>query len=105
MLSNETDTENNQEDIISVSSYELEFMSKSARIAQIKQQYDPLSKGFCYNPLTKKPYSFLVNSKAAKDAKLYSVMYSTGRDKEPLKYYFDNEEQYIRYRSSKSRRF
>ena len=95
---------NNNSDIISVSSYEEEFMSKSTRIAQIKQQYDPLSKGFCYNPLTKQPYPFLVNSKAAKDANLLTVMYSTGKDKEPLKYYFDNKEQYERYRSSKSRR-
>ena len=31
-------------------------------------------------------------------------MYSTGKDKEPLKFYFDNMEQYERYRSSKSRR-
>ena len=95
---------NNTDDIISVSSYEEEFISKAIRIAQIKQRYDPLSKGFCYNPLTKQPYPFLVNSQAAKDAKLWTVMYSTGKDKEPLKYYFDNKEQYERYRFSKSRR-
>lgn len=97
--------QDNNEDIISVSSYEAEFMFKTERIAQIKQQYDPLSKGFCYNPLTKKPYPFLVNSKAAKDANLWTVMYSTGRDKEPLKYYFDTKEQYERYRLSRSRKF
>ena len=92
------------DDILSISSYEEEYISKSERVAQIKQKYNPLSKGFCYNPLTKKPYSFLVNSQAAKDAKLYSVMHSTGQDKEPLKYYFDNKKQYERYRSSNSRR-
>ena len=80
-----------------------EYISKSARIEQIKQQYSPLSKGYCYNPLTKKPYPFLVNSKASKDSNLYIVMCSIGKDKEPLKYYFDNKEQYERYRSSKSR--
>ncbi len=96
--------ETNNDDIISVTSYEEEFISKEARVAQIKQQYDPLSKGFCYNPLTKLPYPYLVNSKAAKDANLWTVMYSIGKDKEPLKFYFDNKEQYERYRSSKSRR-
>ena len=96
--------QDNNEDIISVSSYQEEIISKSERIAKIKQQYDPLSKGFCYNPFTKQPYPFLVNSKAAKDAKLFTVMYSTGRDKEPLKYYFDNKEQYERYCVSKKRR-
>lgn len=95
---------NNNDDIISVSSYEEEFISKTVRVEQIKQQYDPLSKGLCYNPLTKQPYPFLVNSKAAKDANLLTVMYSTGKDKEPLKFYFDNMEQYERYRSLKSRR-
>ena len=97
--------ETNTDDIISVSSYEDEFISKSARVAQIKRQYDPLGKGFCYNPLTKKPYPFLINSQEAKDAKLWTVMYSTGKDKEPLKYYFDSKEQYERYRSVKSRKY
>lgn len=92
------------DDNISISSYDEELMSKNERVKQIRQNYDPLSKGFCYNPLTKQPYSFLVNSKEAKDAELFTVMYSTGKDKEPLKYYFDNKEQYERYRSLKSRR-
>ena len=92
------------DDILSVSSYEEEYISKSERVSQIKQKYDPLSKGLCYNPLTKKSYTYLVNSQAAKDAELYSVMHSTGQDKEPLKYYFDNKEQYMRYRASKSRK-
>ena len=103
MSSIEQNEENNYEDIISVSSYEAEYISKSERIAYIKKQYDPLSKGFCYNPLTKKPYPYFVNSKEAKEAKLWSVMYSTGRDTEPLKFYFDNKEQYERYRASKNR--
>lgn len=97
--------ENNSDDIIYVSSYEEQFISKTSREEQIKQQYDPLSKGFCYNPLTKLPYPFLVNSKAAKDANLLTVMYSTGKDKEPLKFYFDNMDQYERYRSLKSRKY
>lgn len=101
MLSNES---SHNDDIISVSSYEEEYISKNTRIELIKKQYDPLSRGYCYNPFTKKPYPFLVNSKKSKDAELYVVMFSVGKDKEPLKYYFDNKEQYERYRSSKSRR-
>ena len=93
---------NNNDDNISISSYEEEFMSKSTRIEQIKQQYDPLSRGFCYNPLTKQPYPFLVNSKKAKESGLYTVI---KKDKEPLKYYFDSKEQYERYRSSKTRKY
>jgi len=96
--------ENTNDDILSETSYDDEYLTKTARVAQIKAKYDPLSRGLCYNPLTKKPYPFLVNSQAAKDAELYSVMHSTGQDKEPLKYYFDNKDQYMRFRSSKSRR-
>ena len=88
----------------SVKFCENDYISKSERKEYIKKQYDPLSKGYCYNPLTKTPYPYRVNSKEAKDAKLWSVMYSTGQDKEPLKYYFDNKEQYERYRNSKYRR-
>ena len=96
--------EKNNDDILSETSDNEVYLTKAARIEQIKANYDPLSRGLCYNPLTKKPYPFQVNSQAAKDAELYCVMHSTGQDKEPLKYYFDNKDQYMRFRSSKSRR-
>jgi|TARA_A100001015_G_scaffold197136_1_gene219815 hypothetical protein len=77
-----------------------ENISKSEKDAKLNKQCDPIN-GACYNPLTKTTYPFLINSQLAKDAELFVVMCSTGKYKEPSKYYFDSEEQYLRYKKSR----
>ncbi len=32
------------------------YAYKEERLNQMRKHYDPLSKGYCYNPLTKQPY-------------------------------------------------
>ena len=94
------------DDMSSITSEEYHNMNKEDRYNMICDKMSATNNTFCINAITKKPYPYRINSKAAKE-NLWCVMNSHGKRgrKDALKEYYDSKEQYLRHRKQKDKKF